>query len=399
MNIIADRALSVSPSLTLEITAKGKKMKEDGIDVVSFGAGEPDFNTPDYINEKAKEALDKGFTKYTPASGMAELRQVIAEKLKKENGLDYDFTDIVVSNGGKHALYNAFMATVNPGDEVILPAPYWLTYPELIKLCGGTVKILDTKPENDFKMTPTQLEKAITKKTKAIVFNNPSNPTGAVYDESEIKALAAVLEKADIYVISDEIYEKLCYGVDFYSIANVSEKLKNNTIIVNGLSKTYSMTGWRIGYTASNKTLAKAMGNIQSHTASNPNSIAQYASVAAISHKEGEEFLAGMRETFDRRRKLAVSMLKEMEPLTYIEPQGAFYIMVGIGGVKGRSINGKIIRTAADFANALIDTVNVVAIPCESFGAPDYIRLSYAVSDENIKKGLERIKKFTDMLE
>ena len=228
MNIIADRALSVSPSLTLEITAKGKKMREDGIDVVSFGAGEPDFNTPDYINAKAKEALDIGFTKYTPASGTVELRKAICDKFSRDNNLTYDFTDIVVSNGGKSALYNAFMATINAGDEVILPAPYWLTYPELIKLCGGVVKILETKPENDFKMTPAALEKAITKKTKAIVFNNPSNPTGAVYSESEIRELAAVLEKADIYVISDEIYEKLCYGVEFFSIAQVSEKMKNN---------------------------------------------------------------------------------------------------------------------------------------------------------------------------
>ncbi len=399
MNIIADRALSVSPSLTLEITAKGKKMKEDGIDVVSFGAGEPDFNTPDYINAKAKEALDIGFTKYTPASGTIELRKAICDKFSRDNNLTYDFTDIVVSNGGKSALYNAFMATINAGDEVILPAPYWLTYPELIKLCGGVVKILETKPENDFKMTPAALEKAITKKTKAIVFNNPSNPTGAVYSESEIRELAAVLEKADIYVISDEIYEKLCYGVEFFSIAQVSEKMKNNTIVVNGLSKTYSMTGWRIGFTASNKTLAKAMGNIQSHTASNPNSIAQYASVAAIEDDHGKTFLKEMRQTFDRRRKLAISMLEDMAPLTYVEPQGAFYIMVGVKNVFGKSINGKIIRTAADFANALIDAVNVVAIPCESFGAPDFIRLSYAISDENIKKGLERIKKFTEMLE
>ena len=399
MNIIADRALSVSPSLTLEITAKGKKMREDGIDVVSFGAGEPDFNTPDYINAKAKEALDIGFTKYTPASGTVELRKAICDKFSRDNNLTYDFTDIVVSNGGKSALYNAFMATINAGDEVILPAPYWLTYPELIKLCGGVVKILETKPENDFKMTPAALEKAITKKTKAIVFNNPSNPTGAVYSESEIRELAAVLEKADIYVISDEIYEKLCYGVEFFSIAQVSEKMKNNTIVVNGLSKTYSMTGWRIGFTASNKTLAKAMGNIQSHTASNPNSIAQYASVAAIEDDHGKTFLKEMRQTFDRRRKLAISTLEDMAPLTYVEPQGAFYIMVGVKNVFGKSINGKIIRTAADFANALIDAVNVVAIPCESFGAPDFIRLSYAISDENIKKGLERIKKFTEMLE
>lgn len=399
MNIIADRALSVSPSLTLEITAKGKKMKEEGIDVVSFGAGEPDFNTPDYIIAKAKEALDKGFTKYTPASGTVELRKAIAEKLKRDNNLDYDYTDIVVSNGGKHALYNAFMATVNPGDEVILPAPYWLTYPELIKLCGGVVKILQTKPENDFKMTPAELKKAITKKTKAIVFNNPSNPTGVVYTEEEIRALAKVLEEADIYVISDEMYEKLCYGVEYFSIAQVSQKMKDNTIVINGLSKTYSMTGWRMGYTASTKALAKAMGNIQSHTASNPNSIAQYASVAALSGKEGEAFLKEMKSVFDRRRKLAIDMLKDMAPLTYIEPQGAFYIMLGIQNIKGKSFNGNIIKTAADFANALIDAVNVVAIPCESFGAPDYIRLSYAISDENIKKGLERIKKFVAMLE
>ncbi|MDR2201563.1 MAG: pyridoxal phosphate-dependent aminotransferase [Clostridiales bacterium] len=391
MNVIANRALQVSPSLTLEITAKGKKMKEDGLDVVSFGAGEPDFNTPAYINEACKAALDGGLTKYTPASGAVELRKAIAAKLKKDNGLDYVYADIVVSNGAKHSLYNAFMAIVNPGDEVIIPAPYWLTYPELVKLADGVPVIVNADAADGFKLTPRALKAAVTKRTRAFVLNNPSNPTGAVYTEKELRALAEVLEDADIYVIADEIYEKLCYGIEPFSIAAASERLKHNTIVVNGLSKTYSMTGWRVGYTASNGAIARAMGGIQSHATSNANTPAQYASIAALQSPEGEKFLSRMRATFDRRRRLAVDMLKKMRPLTFVEPQGAFYIMAGIGAFIGKTLGGVTVKSASDFANLLIDRARVVVIPCESFGAPEYIRLSYAVSDENIVKGLNRI--------
>ena len=400
MERVSKRACRIAPSLTLALTARGKKMKEEGIDVVSFGAGEPDFNTPSYINDKAKEALDKGFTKYTASSGMPELRKAIVAKLLKDNGLEYAPNQIVVSNGAKHSLYNALSALINPGDEVLIPAPYWLTYPELISLCEGVPRVLPTKAADDFKITPAQLEKAITKKTKAIILNNPSNPTGTVYSEAELKALAAVIEKAEIYVIADEIYEKLIYdGLTPYSIASYSATLKNNTVLVNGLSKTYSMTGWRIGYTASAKDIAEAMDNMQSHTTSNPNSIAQYASVAAIVDPAGGEFLQELKTTFERRRNLAVGLLEGMKPLTYVRPQGAFYVMVGIENLVGKTYAGKTVSTAADFADLLVEHAKVVTVPCEAFGSSMHIRLSYAIADAQIEKGLNRIKEFVSRLQ
>lgn len=396
MKRISLRAGGVAPSLTLEITAKGKKLKDEGVDVVSFGAGEPDFNTPDFIINKAKEGLDKGETRYTPASGTVALKQAVCSKLKVDNSLDYKPANIVVSNGAKHSLCNVCLAILDKGDEVIVPAPFWLTYPELIKLAEATPKYIDASAENNFKITPQQLEKAITNKTKAIIFNNPSNPTGAYYTESEIRELAKIIEKHDIYVISDDIYEKLIYTNDkYFSIAQVSDKLKENTIIVNGLSKSYAMTGWRIGYTASSVDVAKAMANMQSHMTSNPNSTSQYASVEALTSKESLEFLETMRATFDARRKKALELLDNMKPLTYVVPQGAFYIMVGIDALVGKTCNGTKIKSASDVANLLVEDAKVVTIPCESFGAGSYIRLSYAISEENIEKGLNRIKEFT----
>ena len=307
---IAKRALEITPSLTLELTAKAKKLKKEGRDVVSFGAGEPDFNTPEYITNAAKEALDKGLTKYTPASGTATLKKVICDKLKRDNGLDYSPANIVVSNGAKHALFNAMQAIIEEGDEVIIPAPFWLTYPELVKLAGGVPVIVQTKPENGFKLTAAELEAALTPATRALVLNNPNNPTGAVYTEEEIVSLARVVEKTDIAVISDEIYEVLNYtDKPVYSIAAYSQKLKDQTIIVNGVSKTYSMTGWRIGFTACDAAVSKAISSMQSHATSNPNTIAQYAAQSAYEHEEGEAFLREMRESFDRRRKLIMAKL------------------------------------------------------------------------------------------
>lgn len=391
---ITERASRIAPSLTLEITAKAKKLKAEGVGVVSFGAGEPDFNTPDYIIEAAKDALDRGLTKYTPAAGTLTLRQAICDKLKRDNGLDYAAGDIVVSNGAKHALANAFLATVEAGEEVIIPAPYWLTYPELVKLAEGVPVYVHTSAKNSFKITPAELENAITDKTRAVLINNPNNPTGAVYTREEIEALAAVLRKyPDIYIISDEIYEKLCYGVEPYSIA-ACESMRERTVIVNGVSKTYAMTGWRIGYTASATSLAKAIGSMQSHMASNANTIAQYASEAALVHDEGEKFLKLMRETFDRRRQLMIRLLDGMPQVTYIEPLGAFYVMVGIEGLLGKTLSGCKIDTALDFANALLEKEKVAVIPCESFGADGYIRLSYAISESDIAHGLDGIKRF-----
>jgi len=392
---ISNRAKNISPSLTLAITAKAAKMKADGKDIVTFTAGEPDFNTPDYIVAAAKLAMDKGLTRYTASSGILPLKEAICQKLKKDNHLTYAPNQIVVSNGAKHSLYNAFMAILNEGDEVLIPAPYWLTYPELVTLCGAIPKFITPPASNNFKLTPDVLKASITKKTKAIVFNNPSNPTGVVYTKGEIQALAQVLEAANIYVIADDIYEKLIYdNLEFYSIAQFSDKLKQNTIVVNGLSKAFAMTGWRIGYTASTPELAKAMDNIQSHTTSNANTIAQYASVAALTDRLGDAFLSDSIKLFDSRRQLMITLLEECKPLTYVRPNGAFYVMVDMAYFVGKTLMGKNIQSAADFAELLIEHAHLVTIPCESFGAPTFIRLSYCIDEAQIKKGLTRLKSF-----
>lgn len=392
---ITNRARQITPSLTLELTAKAKKMKEEGKDVVSFGAGEPDFNTPEYVRNAAKEALDKGMTKYTPASGTVALKNAICKKLKTGNGLDYAPTDVVVSNGAKHALHNAIQAVVEEGDEVIIPAPFWLTYPELVKLAGGVPVIVDTDAKDGFKITAEKLSAAITDKTAAIILNNPNNPTGAVYTKEEIYALAAVIEKTDICVISDEIYEVLNYTSEpVVSIATYSDKLKAQTIIINGVSKSYSMTGWRIGYTAAPTAVSKAIANMQSHMTSNPNSIAQYATLVAYESEEGEAFLSEMLASFARRRKLITDKLDEIKQLSYIRPDGAFYVMLCVKPLFGKTVEGVTVNSAMDFASVLLDKADVAVIPCESFGAGDYVRLSYAISDADIVKGVERIGEF-----
>ncbi|MDR0425964.1 MAG: pyridoxal phosphate-dependent aminotransferase, partial [Clostridiales bacterium] len=379
---IAKRAAEISPSLTLEITAKAKKFKEEGRDVVSFGAGEPDFNTPLYIRDAAKEALDKGLTKYTPASGTLALKKAVVDKLMRDNGLSYKTCEIVISNGAKHCLYNVLQAIVDPGDEVIIPAPYWLTYPELVKLCGGVSVFVETRVENGFKLTAAQLQAAITPKTRALILNNPNNPTGAVYTKDELMSLAHVIGKTELVVISDEVYEILNYKTGIYSIAAYSQKLKEQTVVVNGVSKTYAMTGWRIGFIAAAEPIAKAVAGMQSHTTSNPNSIAQYASVAAYENPAGQAFLAELKASLDRRRRLIMRELDSVEGLSYIKPEGAFYIMVDVHKCFGKSARGKKIDSAHAFATALLEQGDVAAIPCESFGAGDYIRLSYALGDE-----------------
>lgn len=395
---ISDRAKNIAPSLTLAITAKAKAMKAQGLDVVSFGAGEPDFNTPDYIIEAAKVALDKGMTKYTPVAGTVQLRQAICDKLARDNGLTYAPEQIIVSTGGKQTLRNAFEAVINPGDEVILPAPYWLTYPELIRMSGGVCVYIETNDACDFKITPEMLKKAITPKTKAFVFNNPSNPNGTVYTADEVKALAAVLEDTDIYVISDEIYEKLVYGVEFYSIAAYSEKMKEHTILCSGLSKTYSMTGWRMGFSAAALPVTKAMSSIQSHTTSNANSIAQYASYVALTDKRGDDFLVKMNKTFDERRKMIVKMIKDVDGISCNEPKGAFYVMVNVSGTFGKKCDGKVIKNSSDFCDMLLEKSLVAVVDGAAFGSPDYVRLSYAIGNEDIKKGIERIEAFVGSL-
>nr|MBO4518326.1 pyridoxal phosphate-dependent aminotransferase [Clostridia bacterium] len=392
--MVSKKVSNIKPSLTLEITAKAKKMKASGISVIGFGAGEPDFNTPEYIINAAKHALDIGFTKYTPASGMQELKIAICEKLLKDNGLNYEPSQIVVSSGAKSSLYHAICAIVDDGDEVILPSPYWLTYPELVGLAGGKTVFVNTKAENGYKITAEELENAITDKTKCFILNSPNNPTGAVYSEEEIKSLAKVIEKHGLYVVSDEIYEKLVYGgAKHYSIAACGEFLKEHTVVVNGMSKTYSMTGWRIGYIAAPVEIAKAVSSMQSHTTSNACSIAQYASVEALASKESEKFVAEMQRVFDERRKYMMKRIDEIPCLKYSEPAGAFYMFVDVSGVYGKAYQGQKIDGSLSFADAALKK-GVAVVPGVAFGNDNCIRLSYATSMEDIKEGIDRIAQF-----
>lgn len=389
---ITIRAASISPSLTLEITAKAKKMKAEGISVIGFGAGEPDFNTPDYITEAAKKAIDNGFTKYTPSSGMPELRKAICEKLKRENNLIYEPSQIIVSNGAKHSLYNALQTIIQEGDEVIIPAPYWLTYPELVKVCGGVCKYIYAQEKDGFKITPDNLKAAINSKTKAVIINSPSNPTGAVYCEKELYALAEVLQESGVYVIADEIYEKLVYGgAKHISIATYSEKLKEKTIVLNGMSKAYAMTGWRIGYLAAAKEIAKAVDSLQSHQTSNACSISQAAALTALSG--GEDFIAKMVSIFDERRKFMIKRIKEIKGLSCTEPKGAFYVMVDVSNYYGKKFADKTINNSIEFAECALQK-GVALVPGIAFGADKCVRLSYAISLEDIAEGLNRLESF-----
>ena len=396
-NMISHRAANITPSVTLAITAKAKKMKADGISVIGFGAGEPDFGTPDFIVEAAKKALDENFTKYTPSSGMPALRQAIADKLRRENGLSYEPSQIIVSNGAKHSLFNAMAATVDPGAEVIIASPYWLTYPELVRLCDGVPVFVRTEEELGFKLSPAALEAAITPKTKWLILNSPSNPTGAVYSREELSALAEVCIRRDIGVISDEIYEKLVYaGAEHVSIASLPG-MAERTVVVNGLSKSCAMTGWRIGYLAAPKEIAKAVDGLQSHATSNANSIAQAASVAAITNPEEDRFLHRMVEAYDARRKFMLQAVSAIPGLSCHEPKGAFYLFVNVSGILGRTCRGKVLKDAVDVADQMLES-GVAVVPGNAFGAPDHIRLSYALSMEDIREGMKRIAAFAALL-
>lgn len=391
---VSRKVKEIAPSLTLEITAKAKKMKADGISVIGFGAGEPDFNTPDFIIDSAKKALDVGFTKYTPASGTLELKNAICQKFLTDNNLKYEPSQIVISTGAKSSLYHAICAIIDDGDQVILPSPFWLTYPELVKLAGGEVKYIETKGENGYKMTAEELANAITSKTKCLILNSPNNPTGAVYSEEEIKAIAKVCEENNIYVISDEIYEKLIYdGEKHYSIAQYSEKMKELTIVINGMSKTYAMTGWRIGYLAAPTAIAKAISSMQSHTTSNACSISQYASTTALTDKKGEEFIEKMQKVFDERRKFMIETLKDVNDIKIIEPKGAFYVFIDVSALYGKSYNGQKISGSLSFSDLALQK-GVALIPGVAFGNDNCIRLSYAISIDDIREGLKRLKAF-----
>ena len=395
---LSRKAQAVKPSSTLAITAKAKALKAQGIDVVGFGAGEPDFNTPDNINQAAIKAINDGFTKYTPASGIDELKEAICKKFERFNKLKYEKNQIVISNGGKHSLTNIFTAILNPEDEVIIPAPFWLSYPEIVKLAGGVPVVVNTTKEQSYKITAEQVEAACTDKTKALVLNTPNNPTGMLYTEEELRAIADVVVKKDIYVVADEMYENLVYdGQKHVSIASFNDEIYKRTITCSGVAKSYAMTGWRIGYTGSSAEIAKLMGSVQSHQTSNPNSIAQKATVEALNGPQ--DTVEAMNKEFDKRRQYMYKRVTEMPLVSCVEPKGAFYVFVDISEALEKSYKGEKIETASKFASILIEDYNVAVVPCADFGFPDHMRLSYAISIEQIEKGLDRIETFLKTLE
>lgn len=390
--VISDRFQGIATSPTLAIDAKFKQMKADGMDVVGFGAGEPDFDTPQHIKDAAIKAIHDGFTKYTPASGTMELKKAVCAKMQRDNGLTYAPGDIVISNGAKHSLVNVFGAILNPGDEVIIPAPFWVSYPEMVKINFGVPVVLQTTEENNFKFSIDDLRSAITPKTRAIVINSPSNPTGMIYTADELKAIADLAVEKDLYVVSDEIYEHLTYEGIPVSIASFGEEIKKRTIIVNGVSKTYAMTGWRIGYTASAPEIAKAMSNVQSHATSNPNSIAQVAAVAALDGPQDE--VPKMRAAFKERRDYMVERINSIDGVSCLEPHGAFYVMMNMKSLIGKELYGHTITGSDDFADLFLEKQLVAVVPGSGFMAEGYVRWSYATSMDNIKRGLDRLEAF-----
>ncbi|MEL6468178.1 MAG: pyridoxal phosphate-dependent aminotransferase [Cyanobacteria bacterium J06623_4] len=381
---LASRISRVTPSMTLAISAKAKAMKKDGLDVCSFSAGEPDFDTPGHIRAAAKTALDEGKTRYGPASGELPLKEAIAQKLQQDNRLSYGSQNIMVTNGGKHSLYNLAMALLDPGDEVIIPAPYWVSYPEMVKLAGATPVIVQTTAAASYKITPAQLRAAITPKTRLFVLNSPSNPTGMVYTADEIQALAEVIVEADIWVVSDEIYEKILYdGAEHVSIGSLNDEIFKRTIVSNGFAKAYAMTGWRLGYLAAPEPIIKAVNTLQSHSTSNVCTFAQYGAIAALSGPQDD--LAIMRRAFGERRKAIVSMVNSIDGLSCVAPQGAFYLLINIDQVGLDSVT---------FCKKLLEEKHVAAIPGVAFGAEGTMRVSYATDLDTIERGMERLDGF-----
>ncbi len=385
---LAARVQAVTPSMTLAISAKAKAMTKAGLDVCSFSAGEPDFDTPEHIREAAKQALDEGKTRYGPAAGEPALKEAIAQKLKTDNQLDYSASQIVVTNGGKHSLYNLMMAVIEPGDEVIIPAPYWVSYPEMVVLAGGTPVIIETTAATGYKITPEQLRKAVTPQTKLFVLNSPSNPTGMVYSPAEIRALAEVVVEADIHVVSDEIYEKILYdGAEHLSIGAASPAAFERTIISNGFAKAYAMTGWRLGYLAGPPDVIKAVTTLQSHSTSNVCTFAQYGAIAALTQPQDRVEI--MRQAFAKRRQVIIDGVRNIPGLTCVEPQGAFYLFVDISKVDTASL---------DFCQRLLEEKHVATIPGIAFGAEGNIRVSYATDLDTIEKGIQRLGDFVAAL-
>lgn len=395
---LSSKALAVKPSSTLAISAKAKELKAKGLDVVGFGAGEPDFNTPDNICNAAIDAIKSGFTKYTPASGTNELKEAISVKFKEFNNIDYKPSQIVISNGGKHSLTNVFTVIINPGDEVIIPSPFWLSYPEMVALVGGVPVTAYGKKENGYKVTVDDIKAVFTDKTKALVLNTPSNPTGMMYTEEELRAIADFVVENDIYVVSDEMYEYLTYDNNRHiSIASLGKDIYDRTITVSGVSKSYAMTGWRIGYTGSSEEIAKLMGSVQSHQASNPNAIAQKAAYEAISGDQSQ--MKYMLQEFDKRRRYMCDRVAKLPHAQSIIPTGAFYCFIDLSEAVAMKYKGEVVGSAARIATILIDEYNVAVIPCEDFGIDNHIRLSYAISIEQIEKGIDRIEEFLNNLE
>ncbi len=390
---LAVRAKGITPSPTLAMDAKAKQMLKDGLDIIGFGAGEPDFDTPDVIKNEAIAAIKRGETKYTPASGMMDLKEAVCFKMDRDHGLSYNPNQVVICCGAKHALYNLFQVICDPEDEVIIPGPYWVSYSEQVALAGAKPVIISTDEAGGFKMTAEQFRAAITDKTVALILNSPSNPTGAVYSRRELEAIAAVAVEKNVIVVSDEIYEKLIYEGEHVSIASLNPQIKDMTIVINGVSKTFAMTGWRIGYAVGDAKVIKAIGDLQSHSTSNPTSFCQPASVLALL-KPPIEIIDGMVREFKKRRDYMVEMVNKIPDLHCIMPDGAFYVFASIKGLIGKKYYGQTITDADDFAGLLLDHAKVAVVPGSGFGAPEYFRLSYATSFEKIEKGLSRIAKF-----
>lgn len=390
---ISKIASAIEPSATLAISAMAKQMKADGIDVVSFGAGEPDFNTPENIKEAGIQAIRDNQSRYTPAAGLIELRKAICQRMKEDLGLDYQPNEVVVASGAKHSVYLSIMVCCDPGDEVVVAAPYWLSYAEMIRMAGAVPVEVHADTAANFKITAEQLEAAITDKTKMFMLNSPSNPTGMVYTKEELESLAAVCEKHGIYVLVDDIYCNLVYdGIEYTSMAAVSPAMKEQCIVVNGVSKSYAMTGWRVGYTLSNATVAKVMSSYVSHSTGAPATMAQWAAVEALSGDQSS--VEEMRQEFEKRRNHLVERMNKIEGVSCIKPQGAFYVMMDMSNFVGKTMYGKVIEGDADFAALFLEKGLVATVPCTSFAAPNYLRWSYATSMEQIDKGLDRLEKF-----
>ena len=388
---LSQRSEKVAPSSTLAITAKINSMQAEGIDIVKFAAGEPDFDTPEYIKDAAVKSLRNGFTKYTPVAGITELREAIVEKFKSDNDLVFSPSQIIVSCGAKHSIYNILQAICDPGDEVVFAAPYWVSYPEMVKLADATPVIVETTADENFCMKPEQIESVLSDRTKAVIISSPGNPTGTVYDTSTLAHIGELALKHQFYVISDEIYEALLYdNLKHQSIASLDEAVQEITFVVNGVSKAYSMTGWRIGYTAGPEKAIQAMSRIQSHSTSNPTSIAQIGALTALT--ESKEAVEEMRQAFEERRNIICQRCDEIEGVTYAKPQGAFYIFPDVSAHYGRNINGKTIDGSLDMAAYLLDIARVGVIPGSASGADNHLRLSFATSLAEINSGMDRIK-------